>query len=83
MIWGLENGSSLTFAGTQSSNMSDKGAMNNNKEVFIVFVKLLEPHQTKFEPLRTPLKHNISFIFLIPEKRALSDEKDKAVDILE
>ena len=83
MIWGLENGSSLTFAGTQNSNMSDGGAMNNNKEVFIVFVKLLEPHQTKFEPLRTPLKHNISFILLIPEKRALSDENDKAVDILE
>ena len=36
--------------------MSDEGAMNNNKEVFIVFVKLLEPHQTKFEPLRTPLE---------------------------
>ena len=26
MIWGTENGSSLTFAGTQSSNMSDGGA---------------------------------------------------------
>ena len=83
MVWGLENGSSLTFAGTQSNNMSDGGAMNNNKEVFSVFVKLLEPHQTKFEPLRTPLKHNISFILFIPEKRALSDERDKAVDILE
>ena len=63
--------------------MSDEGAMNNNKEVFIVFVKLLEPHQTKFEPLRTPLKHNISLNLLIPGKQALSDEKDKAVDILE
>ena len=83
MICETENGSSLTFAGTQNSNMSDGGAMNNNKEVFIVFVKLLEPHQTKFEPLRTPLKHNISLNLLIPEKRALSDEKDKAVDILE
>ena len=38
MVWGTENGSSLTFAGTQNSNMSDGGAMNNNKEVFIVFV---------------------------------------------
>ena len=33
-----ENGSSLTFAGTQDSNMSDEGARNNNKEVFSVFV---------------------------------------------
>ena len=83
MVWGTEKVSLLTFAGTQSSNMSDEGARNNNKEVLIVFVKLLEPHQTKFEPFRTPLKHNISFILLIPEKRALSDENDKAVDILE
>ena len=31
------NGSSLTFTGTQSSNMSDGGTKNNNKEVFMVF----------------------------------------------
>ena len=38
MFCETENGSSLTFAGAQSSNMSDVGAMNNNKEVFSVFV---------------------------------------------
>ena len=67
MVWGTENGSSLTFAGTQNSNKSDGGAMNN-KEVFPVFVKPLrtirtpfepfEPHsnpsQTPFEPIQTP-----------------------------
>ena len=38
MVWGTENGNSLTFSGTQNSNMSDEGAKNNNKEVFPVFV---------------------------------------------
>ena len=38
MVWGTEKVSSLTFAGTQNSNMSDGGAKNNNKEVFSVFV---------------------------------------------
>ena len=40
MVWEAENGSSLTFTGTQISNMSDEGEMNNNKEVFTVFVNL-------------------------------------------
>ena len=38
MVWGTENGSSLTFACTQNNNMSDGGARNNKKEVFSVFV---------------------------------------------
>ena len=55
MIYETEKVSSLTFAGTQNSNMSYGGAMNNNKEVFIVFVNQhpLKPHQTKFEPHQT------------------------------
>ena len=48
MVWGTEKVSSLTFAGTQSNNMSDEGAMNNNKEVFSVFVT--QPLQTLIEP---------------------------------
>ena len=43
VVWETENGSSLTFAGTQNSNMSDEGAKNNNKEVFPVFVTPFKP----------------------------------------
>ena len=60
MVWGTENGSSLTFAGTQNSNMSDEGA-RNNKEVFSVFVNQhpLKPTQTKFIPSLEPQSNNL------------------------
>ena len=55
MICETENGSSLTFAGTQNSNMSDGGAMNNNKDVFPVFVN---PTAVFSPPSQTlPLKY--------------------------
>ena len=69
-----ENGSSLTFAGAQSSNMSDGGARNNNKEVFSVFVNQhplkpnsnpLEPHQILRLAVLCPLSVKASYTFLI------------------
>lgn len=52
------------------------------------------PHSNPFEPHSNPIRTQhqtllkliqtqyILYFFLIPEKQALSDEKDKAVDIL-
>ena len=65
--WGTEKVSSLTFAGTQSGNMSDEGAKEQQQGGFFGFCQptpsqtkfkptsnLLKPHQTKFKPSLEP-----------------------------
>ena len=55
VVWGTENGSSLTFAGTQNSNMSDGGAKEQQQGGFFGFClnHSLKPLQTKFKPSQT------------------------------
>ena len=54
MVWGLENGSSLTFAGTQNTNMSDGGAKEQQQGGFLVFCQTPQTHiQTPSNPIQT------------------------------
>ena len=65
MVCETEKVSSLTFEGTQSSNMSDGGARNNNKVVFIVFVKLPTAYRDRQETLQCGGKMFFWFIVLV------------------
>ena len=68
MICETEKVSSLTFAGTQSNNMSDGGAKEQQQGGFYCFCQptpfkpnsnLLNPHQTKFKPSLEPQSNNL------------------------
>ena len=57
MVWATENGSSLTFAGTQSSNMSDVGAKVLAQD--IAGMEVIE-YTKKYTPLKEKLYVRLS-----------------------
>ena len=61
MVCETENGSSLTFAGIQNSNMSDGGAKEQQQGGFFGFClnHSLKPLQTKFKPSFEPQSNNL------------------------
>ena len=60
MVWGTENGSSLTFAGTQNSNMSDEGAKEQQQGGFYCFCQTPRtPSNPTFKPTFKPFSNPI------------------------